>query len=126
MLGDQKLMAFCATNDAAKAKGFYQDELGLKLVSDEPFALVFDANGTVLRIQKTKNWTPPEFTVLGWEVPDIVHEVSALTERGIQFLRVPTLEQDDLGIWAADERTKVAWFRDPDGNILSLTEFKGT
>ena len=124
MLGNRRLMAFGATNDASKAKVFYQEKLGLKLISDEPFALVFDANGTVLRIQKAKNWTPPEFTVLGWEVPDIAQAVSALTGNGIQFLRVPSLKQDDLGIWSADERTKVAWFRDPDGNILSLTEFR--
>ena len=124
MLSANKLMAFCATNDAPKAKSFYEEKLGLTLISDERFALVFDANGTMLRIQKASNWTPPEFTVLGWEVPDIAQEVSSLTANGVQFIRVPSLQQDDLGIWSADERTKVAWFRDPDGNILSLTEFQ--
>lgn len=116
-------MAFAATNRAEEAISFYRDSLGLRLLADEPFALVFEANGTMLRIQKTTNWTPPEFTVLGWEVSDIRQAISALTAKGVKFMRVPSLSQDDLGIWSPDVRTMVAWFRDPDGNILSLTEF---
>lgn len=116
-------MAFAATNDPAQAKKFYKEQLGLDLVADEQFALVFDANGTMLRIQKARDWTPPQFTVLGWEVTDIRHTISQLMAKGIEFMRVNSIEQDDLGVWSPDTRTKVAWFRDPDGNILSLTEF---
>lgn len=124
MLSKAKLMAFAATTDPARAKLFYQEKLGLSLVADESFALVFDANGTQLRIQKAKVWTPPQFTVLGWEVPDIALTVAGLEANGVAMLRVGSLKQDDLGIWTADDRTKVAWFRDPDGNVLSVTEFQ--
>lgn len=93
-------------------------------MSDEAFALVFDANGTQPRIQKVKSVEPPPFTVLGWEVPDIELAVADLNGRGVIFERFDFFEQDDLGVWRADDETRVAWFKDPDGNLLSVTQFR--
>ena len=123
MLGSDKLMAFVATADAERCKTFYRDVLGLKLVADETFALVFDVRGAMLRIQKTNRVDPQPFTALGWEVPDIAARVTALNAKGVTCERYPNMPQDELGIWAAPEGAKVAWFRDPDGNLLSLTQF---
>ena len=123
MLSNAKLMAFAATTDAERAKNFYRGRLGLRLDADEDFALVFDANGTQLRIQKVKEFTPPPFTVLGWEVEDIERAATTLAEKGIEFLRVDFIEQDVVGIWTSADGTRVGWFKDPDLNILSVTQF---
>lgn len=124
MLNTARLMAFAATSDADRAKAFYETTLGLRLVADEAFALVFDSNGTQLRIQKVQKTQPPPFTVLGWEVLNIEETIPALRERGVVFERFGVVRQDDLGVWTADDQTKVAWFKDPDGNLLSITQFK--
>lgn len=124
MLNDGKVVTFVATKDAAKARAFYEQTLGLRFVEDSPFALVFDFQGTMLRVQKVKDLTPAQFTVLGWEVPDIAASVKALTAKGVSFMRIGGgFPQDDLGIWAAPGGAKIAWFKDPDGNTLSLTQF---
>lgn len=117
------LIAFVATTDAGRAKTFYQHVLGLRLVSDEAFALVFDANGTMLRVQKVSQLQPQPFTVVGWAVDDIEAVIRSLIAHGVAMLRIDGLPQDDLGVWEADKNTQVAWFRDPDGNLLSLTRF---
>jgi catechol 2,3-dioxygenase-like lactoylglutathione lyase family enzyme len=117
-----KIVAFVATKNAAKAKSFYRDKLGLKFVSDDGFALVFDIDGTTLRIAKVKDFTPAGFTILGWEVDAIEKAVSQLVTKSVIFERFPGLTQDDLGIWNAPGGAKVAWFKDPDGNILSLSQ----
>jgi catechol 2,3-dioxygenase-like lactoylglutathione lyase family enzyme len=117
-------MAFVATVDPERAKTFYRDVLGLRLVSDEPYALVFDAGGTMLRIQKMRSLKPQPFTALGWEVDDIERSVDDLVARGAMALRAPGLPQDARGIWQADATTKVWWFTDPDGNTLSLTQLE--
>jgi catechol 2,3-dioxygenase-like lactoylglutathione lyase family enzyme len=122
MLGSQKLMAFVATIDSPRAKSFYKDVLGLRLVADEEWAVVFDANGTMLRIQKVREMTPAPYTALGWEVPDIDRAVSTLREKKVSFERYTFLQQDEAGVWAAPGGAKVAWFKDPDGNLLSLTQ----
>ncbi len=122
MLGTAKLMAFAATTDAARAQAFYETTLGLRLVAEEPYALVFDANGTMLRVQKVREHTPPPFTALGWEVADIRATIQALVERGVSFERYDFVPQDALGVWDAGGAL-VAWFKDPDGNLLSLTQF---
>lgn len=123
MLADRPIMAFVATQDPERAKPFYRDVLGLKLVADEAFALVFDAHGTTLRVQKAGPFTPPPFTVLGWEVTDIRATLRALHERGVETNRYPHMEQDELGVWDAGPAL-IAWFKDPDGNTLSLAQPK--
>jgi len=117
-------MNFIITRDREKARAFYGGVLGFKVVSEDNYALAYDMNGTMLRISTLKNFTPQTHTVLGWEVPDIVATAKALTAKGVSFNRYPGLEQDELGIWSAPQSTnKVAWFLDPDGNNLGLTQF---
>ncbi len=123
MLRDAKIIAFVATTDPVKAREFYESTVGLRFVSGDNFALVFDANGTMLRIQIVEQVHPRNFTILGWEVRDIRKAVTDLADRGVVFNRYEGLKQDDLGIWTSPAKAKVAWFNDPDGNILSLTEF---
>jgi catechol 2,3-dioxygenase-like lactoylglutathione lyase family enzyme len=122
-LPEQNLIAFVATCDPDRAKEFYRDRLGLRLISEElPFAVVFDANGIMLRITIVDRLSPAPYTVLGWRVPDIGRAASALNKAGVSFERYPGMEQDELGIWTAPGGTKVAWFKDPDGNTLSISE----
>jgi catechol 2,3-dioxygenase-like lactoylglutathione lyase family enzyme len=123
-LAQQPVVAFVATCDAERARKFYGDTLGLRLVLDQlPFALVFDVGGTMLRVTPAKELHPAGYTVLGWQVQDIVHAAKALEEAGVRFERYPGLEQDELGVWTAPgSAAKVAWFKDPDGNILSITQ----
>ncbi len=117
-------MALSATKDAERAKAFYRDQLGLKLVSDVLFALVFDAGGTMLRVQRVKEVRVAQYTALGWQVPDIAAKVDDLERAGVKFERYGLPGQDEKGIWTAPGgAAKVAWFKDPDGNILSLTQF---
>lgn len=122
-LNEHPLIAFVPTRDPDRAKAFYRDLLGLRLASEQlPFALVFDAHGTMLRVVVVKELTPPPYTVLGWEVGNIQEAVTTLAARGVQFQRYPNMNQDHLGIWTAPGGSKVAWFRDPDGNTLSLSQ----
>jgi predicted enzyme related to lactoylglutathione lyase len=123
MLKKSDPIVFVATNNATNARKFYEKILGLTFVSDDQFALVFDANGTMLRIQKVDNVSPQKFTVLGWRVADISDEVDALSKRGVRFERYDGMNQNESGIWMAPSKAKIAWFKDPDGNVLSLTEF---
>jgi catechol 2,3-dioxygenase-like lactoylglutathione lyase family enzyme len=122
MLAEQQLVAFVATRDATRARHFYSDTLGLALVSDDPYALVFNANGTTIRIQKVEELTPQPFTALGWTVADISNTVNELRKRGIQCEQFSGMDQDANGVWAAPSGARVAWFKDPDGNMLSLTQ----
>lgn len=122
MLNDQELMAFVATTRAGEALPFYRDVLGLRLIADEPYAVVFESGKVTLRIQKVEAHQPLPFTALGWKVTDIAANVNALRERGVRCERFPGLDQDDLGIWASPSGARVAWFKDPDGNLLSLTQ----
>lgn len=122
MLGSRKVMAFVATTDEARARAFYGEVLGLSLVSDDPFALVFSSSGTLVRIQKVAEHAAPPFTVLGWHVDDISSEVAALAAHGVRFERYDGMVQDDAGVWTSPSGAKVAWFKDPDGNVLSLAQ----
>jgi catechol 2,3-dioxygenase-like lactoylglutathione lyase family enzyme len=122
VLGKAKLTAFVATAKPGRAKAFYQKTLGLRLLTDDQFALAFDSNGVQLRIQKVEKIKPPPFTALGWEVRSIRSAMTALSKSGVRFERYPFLEQDEAGVWTAPGGTKVAWFKDPDGNLLSLAE----
>ncbi|MFZ0744726.1 MAG: VOC family protein [Terracidiphilus sp.] len=125
ILGAAKLVAFVPTTDPAKARAFYEDVLGLRLVEDaKPFALVFDANGTMLRVTTVHEHHPDPFTVLGWQVEGVEDTVARLTAAGVEFMRYPGLnDSDPHGIWTAPSGARIAWFRDPDGNVLSVTEF---
>jgi [ribosomal protein S5]-alanine N-acetyltransferase len=123
MLNKSDLMTFVATCNAAKARRFYEETLGLTFVSDDQFALVFKVNETILRIQKVDRVNPYGYTVLGWKVSDINKEVIALAQRGVKFARYEGMHQDEYEIWTAPSNAKIVWFTDPDGNILSLTEF---
>ena len=123
MLARQKLMAFVATSDGERARAFYEGTLGLTVISDDAFALAVDANGTMLRIQKVGQFQPHPFTTLGWEVGDIDGVVASMAERGVTFERFPGVAQDERGIWSAPGGARVAWFKDPDGNTLSITQF---
>ena len=122
MLQSAKLVAFSATSDAARAKAFYGDVLGLRLISEDGFALVFDAQGTTLRVSLVKDVVTAPYTVLGWEVSDIVAAVRGLVAKGVQFERYPWMHQDELGVWSAPDGGSVAWFKDPDGNLLSVSQ----
>jgi len=120
MLGKNKLITFLLTRDKNKALAFYENTLGLRFVKDDGFALIFDANGIMLRIAQMKEFTPQQGTTLGWETDDIKATVRGLTERGVHFERFG-MKQDDLGIWRAPGGDQVAWFKDPDGNVLSVS-----
>ncbi len=122
-LSDHSMIAFVATRDPALAKEFYRDTLGLRLVSEElPFALVFDLNGIMLRVTVVKDLKPAGYTILGWQVPDIAAGAKALQKAGVRFERYPGMDQDESGIWISPSGAKVAWFKDPDGNTLSISE----
>jgi catechol 2,3-dioxygenase-like lactoylglutathione lyase family enzyme len=116
-------ISFLATKNSEAARRFYVDVLGLKLVADEQFALVFDLNGTMLRMFKVQQLQPAPHTVLGWRVADIAAKVTELKDRGVTFERFEGMSQDTLGVWTSPTGAKVAWFKDPDGNGLSLTQF---
>ena len=122
MLGSNKIVAFVCTTDSKRARAFYEQSLGLKFVSEDQFALVLDSNGTMLRISKFSGLKPAPFTVLGWETSNIETLVGELQKRGVQFERYPWMPQDDLAVWTAPTGDKVAWFKDPDGNVLSLSQ----
>ena len=122
ILAAAKAGCFVSVTDRARAKAFYGETLGLTLKHEDGFATVFDSNGTTLRVSPARDFRPQPFTVLGWEVPDIKATVKALTGAGIEFVRVPGLPQDELGIWSPSPGIFVAWFRDPDGNMLSVAQ----
>jgi catechol 2,3-dioxygenase-like lactoylglutathione lyase family enzyme len=122
-LSQYNIVGFVTIVDVERAKSFYGKTLGLRLVSEEaPFALVFDANGIMLRLAIGKELPPASGTVLGWQVPDIEAVVKDLAAAGVTFERYGFLEQDASGIWTSPTGARVAWFKDPDGNTLSLSE----
>jgi len=122
MLGSTKIVAFVPIKDSEKARSFYEGVVGLRFVKDDGFALVFDANGIMVRAAQMKDFTPAQFTVLGWQVYEIENVVRALQKKGVHFEIFGFFQQDELGIWTAPTGDKVAWFKDPDGNILSVSE----
>ncbi len=116
-------MGFVATRDAKRAKAFYRDTLGLRLVSEDQFAVVFDANGIMLRVTPVREIAAAQYTVLGWEVTDIVAKAKELASAGVKFERFEAfMKQDELGIWDAPGGARVAWFKDPDGNLLGISQ----
>jgi len=121
ILGAETIGAFVCTRDRATAKAFYGDTLGLTLKYEDDYAVVYDANGITLRIAPVKELKPQPFTVLGWHVADVAATVKALGTAGVVFERYEFLTQDDLGIWTPAPNIYVAWFKDPDGNLLSIS-----
>jgi catechol 2,3-dioxygenase-like lactoylglutathione lyase family enzyme len=114
---------FAATTNSHRSRKFYEETLGLEFVADDPFALVFRSGQIQLRIQKVDRKPEIGYTVLGWAVKDIQESVRQLAKAGVQFMRYDGLGQDADGVWQAPSGARVAWFRDPDDNTLSLTEF---
>ena len=123
MIKDGDVISLVATADPTKARSFYHDVLGLDLVNETPFALEFDSKGRMLRVQIVEQVLVAPYTVLGWIVKDINAEIEGLKPRGVVFERFPWLSQDENGVWTSPSGARVAWFKDPDGNTLSLTQF---
>jgi catechol 2,3-dioxygenase-like lactoylglutathione lyase family enzyme len=121
-LKNSKMVGFLATSRSDIAKRFYDEILDLTLIEETPYALVFESVNAVIRIQKTEDVFPPPYTTIGWEVENIEFTVRALSDSGVQFERYEGMNQDDLGVWNIPNGSKVAWFKDPDGNLLSLTQ----
>ena len=122
-LSDHSIIGFVATSDPERARKFYSDTLGLPLVEEQmPFALVYDAHGTMLRVTIVKKVNPAGYTVLGWKVSSIAAAAKALSSAGVRFEHYQGMEQDDLGIWTSPGGGRVAWFKDPDGNTLSISQ----
>jgi catechol 2,3-dioxygenase-like lactoylglutathione lyase family enzyme len=123
MLNQFKIVAFLITTDYARARSFYVDKLGLEFLSEDQFALVLRANGNMVRVVKAQKFTPTAGTVLGWEVSGIDKVVRELGSRGITFEKYPWVKDErGLGIWTTPNGDQVAWFKDPDGNVLSVSE----
>jgi catechol 2,3-dioxygenase-like lactoylglutathione lyase family enzyme len=122
MLSSMNMMGFLLTKDYDKARAFYQSNLGFEFVSLDKFALVVQAGKSMIRIVKVPTFTPLQSTVLGWEVDDIEAMVAWLTERGVVFEKYPFVQDKERGIWSTPDGSKVAWFKDPDGNVLSVSQ----
>lgn len=124
MLASSKIIGFVPTKNTAEARSFYEGKLGFQFVSDDPFALVMRAGETMIRIAKAQDFTPAKYTVLGWEVSNIEEMVAWLQNRGVEFEKYAWVPDKELGIWTAPTGDKVAWFKDPDGNVLSVSQHK--
>ena len=123
MLEHAELLAFIPTIDGERARRFYVDTLGLTFVSDDQFAITIRSGKTDIRVSRMDAFNPAPYTILGWKVPEIAATAQQLTAAGITFERYPFLEQDPNGIWSApDGAAKVAWFKDPDGNVISISQ----
>jgi catechol 2,3-dioxygenase-like lactoylglutathione lyase family enzyme len=119
------LIAFVPATDLDRARAFYEGVLGLTVTEHSPFAVAFDVDGTMLRVAAVEERVAAPYTVLGWSVPDIARAIDDLTARGVAFERFAGMEQDERGIWRSPSGARVAWFHDPDGNVLSLTQHGG-
>jgi catechol 2,3-dioxygenase-like lactoylglutathione lyase family enzyme len=122
MLGSFDVMAFVVTTDVARARKFYEETLGLRVISEDANAFVLDANGTLMRVSQVRDFEPASHTVLGWVVPDARAAVLQLGAAGVSFERYEEFTQDALRICTFPGGAKVAWFKDPDGNVLSVTQ----
>ena len=120
-LADLPLIAFVPCSDTARARAFYEGTLGLPLRHDDGFALVFVIGERMLRVVSAGEFNAQPFTVLGWDVPDVAAAVGELTAKGVELMRFAHFEQDEDGVWTAPSGDRVAWFRDPDGNVLSVS-----
>ncbi|MEO1322095.1 MAG: VOC family protein [Pseudomonadota bacterium] len=122
-LNSAKTTFFLATSNAEEARKFYENGLGLTLDSDDEYALVYQLGGAELRLSKVPNHTPLPFTVLDWQVPSILDAHAELAVRGISFTIYDGMGQDQNGVWTSpDGGARILWFKDPDGNVLSVSE----
>jgi catechol 2,3-dioxygenase-like lactoylglutathione lyase family enzyme len=121
-LESAKAVAFTATAKPDAAMKFYRDKLGLELQYHDQFALVFDCGGTTVRVAVVGEVKAAGYTVLGWQVRDVDKAIAELAQNGVEMLRFAGMEQEENGVWNSPSGARVAWFRDPDGNTLSLTE----
>ncbi len=126
MLTHDRAIVFLATMDPARSRDFYEKLLGLKLIGDDGFAIVFDTAGAMLRVVRTERFEPQPFTVAGWEVPDVHATLQTLADRGLRAIRYEHLEQDELGVWTTPGGERIAWFHDPEGNLLSISQLQTT
>jgi catechol 2,3-dioxygenase-like lactoylglutathione lyase family enzyme len=117
-----QVVTFLLTQNPDAATKFYRDMLGLTYVRDDGYALVFDMKGILLRISKVPEFTPAKHTVLGWETNDIGIEIAGLAKKGVRFEHYPNMGQDEQGVCTFPGGAKVAWFKDPDGNVLSISQ----
>lgn len=122
MLASGKMTGFVLTSDYEKARAFYEGKLGFSFVSIDQYALVVSIGGHNIRISKVPNFTPREGTILGWEVANIEEAVDWLRDRGVTLEEYPFVQDRERGIWTTPTGDKVAWFKDPDGNILSVSQ----
>jgi catechol 2,3-dioxygenase-like lactoylglutathione lyase family enzyme len=122
MLASGKLVGFVPTTDYEKARAFYEGKLGFEFISLDQFALVVKVGGHMIRIGKMPNFTPLQGTILGWDVDDIVAVVGWLKDRGVPVEKYPFVQDQELGIWTAPGGARIAWLKDPDGNILSVSQ----
>ena len=125
MLETARFTAFIPVRDIDVARAFYVSTLGLTVTDESPFALSVDANGTPLRLTPVPDFEPQTFTIAGWQVLDMATSIDSLESRGVAFIRYEGMDQDERGIWSTPAGDQVAWFKDPDGNTLSLTRFAG-
>jgi catechol 2,3-dioxygenase-like lactoylglutathione lyase family enzyme len=125
VLGSANVIAFIASSDLERSRAFYESTLGLELVAQDGFATVFSTPGAQLRVAEVPEVVRADYTILGWDVPKIRETVRALKAVGVSFKRYDGmgLEQDEDDVWEAPGGDLVAWFTDPDGHILSLTQF---
>jgi catechol 2,3-dioxygenase-like lactoylglutathione lyase family enzyme len=126
MLAQGKMAGFVPTTDYDKARAFYEGKLGFGFVSLDQYALVMSVGGHRIRITKMPNFTPLQGTILGWEVQDIQAVATWLRDRGVTLEKYPFVQDRELGIWTTPSGDKVAWFKDPDGNILSIAQHPDT
>lgn len=122
MLAKNKIVGFVPIKNAKRARTFYEKALGLKFVSDDGFALVFKAGENMLRLVKVPDFEPFPFTILGWQVADIEKTAATLRKNKVKFQKYPFMEQDANSIWTAPGGARIAWFKDPDGNVLSISQ----
>lgn len=122
MLASGTMVGFVPIQDFDKARAFYEGKLGFDFVGQDQFALVMSAGGRKIRMTKIPNFTPLHGTILGWEVEDIQATATWLKNRGVNLEKYPFAQDPELGIWTSPSGDRVAWFKDPDGNILSVTQ----
>ena len=123
MLSTSEVIALAPTTDLSRARSFYETTLGLPVIDENAYACVLDACGTMLRLTAVAEVSQPGYTVLGWRVPNVSKTVAGLESRGVVFARYKGMDQDAQGVWTTLSGDRIAWFTDPDGNVLSLTQF---